>query len=383
MCVECLRELQWSRQYIDPFHRDISFPMSPTRSTSRVRRRSQPKGLPGPQIIRGMPKKSPTPSIPTAPDEGTSKINAKEPRKREKESEKSLHQVQKGKSVSKKRLKKPIDPCKLIEAAKRRIQAKTETMSPQALLSSTEDQDNNLVEPTAKIETTFPGAELSAEIKNSVEKGRKELRTLPEIKSAPVLKSALIKSRSEVGEDNPLEDVRPRLGTLTPPASVTRAKRQNKSLRDSEKAEVEELIRSRIASKEPTSAKRHMKLSETEEEIKPKAHPKLESEPAPIKSMEESTKKAPKLKSPSLSKPKETETSKEVKEKLPSEKIAKRQLQDITKSKPVKEAEHQKSELKERKNKTESESVIGKPALDSTPWLPRGRKRQNRSQKVS
>ncbi|VDL62769.1 unnamed protein product [Hymenolepis diminuta] len=383
MCRECLRELQWSRQFIDPFHRDISFPVSPTRSTSRVRRRSLPKGLPGPQIIRGMSKKSPTPSISTAPDEGTSKISTKEPRKREKESEKSLHQVQKGKSVSKKRLKKPIDPSKLVEAAKRRIQAKTETRSPQALLSSAEDLDNNLIEPMAKIETTLPKAELRAAIKNSVEEERKEPRTLPEITSAAVLKNALTKSRSEVDEDDRLEDIRPRLGTVTPPASVTRAKRQNKPLSDSEKAQVEELLRAKIASKVSTSAKRHMELSETEEEIKPKAHSKLESEPAPIKSAEKSTKKAPKLKSPSLSKTEETETSKEVKEKLSSKNIAKKQFKDITKSKPMKEAEHQKSESKERKKKTESESMIEKPAVDSTPWLPRHRKRQNRSQKVS
>ncbi|VDO06006.1 unnamed protein product [Rodentolepis nana] len=356
MCRECLRELQWSRQFFDFLRRDIPISMSPTYSGSRLRLRSQPKTLPGEQPIRGVLKNSPTPPTFTIHDEESSEIGAKEQRKRERKVKKGLHQVHKGKSAAKKRLKRPVDSSKLVDAAKRGIQAKMESASPTG---------ETLVNPREKIKT-FP-------IKNYANK-EKEPRSEEMLDS--ILRSALIK-RSEVSEVNQLEEAQPRLGTVTPPASVTRAKRQIKPLSDSEKAEVEALIRLKID--RAVADRGSMELPEREEGINPKSHSELEAKPGLNKATEKTSKKAKDLKVPSLSKAEEMKTESMVEE----------DLQNIPALKSKIERPKQKPEPKERMKKkvnnveTRSKQVVEKPVRDSTPWLPRAKKSRFGSQKFS
>nr|CDS33995.1 glycogenin 1 [Hymenolepis microstoma] len=346
MCRECLRELQWSRQFFDFLHRDIPISMSPTYFRSRVRPPSHPKSLPGQQTIHGVLKNSPTPSTNTILDGDNSKINAREHKKGDKKKEKGLHQVHKGKSVPKKRLKKPADSSKLIDAAKRRIQAKTENTGP---------TDKTSVEPMEKIK--------ASPIKNVA---NKEKERKSEIILAPISRSALTR-RSEVSEDNQLEEARPRLGTVTPPASVTRAKRQIKPLGGPQKAEMEALISMKITSTETPTARGSIELPETDEVVKSKAYPELESEPELNTAID--------LKVPSLPKPEERKTKMIVQE----------ELQSIQKAESVKEMTIQKTEPKERMKQkidnVEAKQVVEKPVVDSTPWLPRAKKPHFRPQK--
>ncbi|KAL5112952.1 Glycogenin-1 [Taenia crassiceps] len=118
MCCECLKELQWSRQFVDPFHRRLISPMSSLSVATRVRRRSVPLLPLGPQLIRGPQKLT----IPIAVNDEPTKTNGIQSRKKERES--CLHQIQKGKPGKKKRCRKSVERGKLLDAAKKQIQLK-------------------------------------------------------------------------------------------------------------------------------------------------------------------------------------------------------------------------------------------------------------------
>ncbi|KAM7541284.1 hypothetical protein Aperf_G00000024046 [Anoplocephala perfoliata] len=368
LCRECLRELQWSRQFVDPFHRDIISPLSPqSRNGSQVRRRSQPPWSPETQLIREMPK---SPAPPVIPDKDSLKLNDKEPRKKEKMKEKSLHQVQKGKSVPKKRLKKPIDRSKLVDAAKRRMQAKRGSTSSPEVTSPAEDMDQRLTEPT-DLKTTSPEPDLTSTISSLA--GKESKPQSAELKPTLVRGTAPTEKKAEDTNEDDLVELQQKLKSVTPPATATRAKRQRKDGESSEKL----VNRSKAAGVEATPAKRPMKLAEVEEKIKPKTFLKLESEPTPIKAVTS--------KRSHLTKPAERVVSKEAKavhasaerrekQQPPPQKLEAREtMKEVTRSAKPKSKEPEKV----------AEPTTEEPVVESAPWIPRAKEIRNQPQKES
>uniref|UniRef100_A0A5K3FWD1 glycogenin glucosyltransferase n=1 Tax=Mesocestoides corti TaxID=53468 RepID=A0A5K3FWD1_MESCO len=132
MCPECLRELRWSRQFVDPLHRGFLAPLSLmplTSSSSRVRRRSVPLWPSGLQIVRDF-RQSTSLCVAT---EKPLKGNGNHAQKKDD----CLHVVQKRKSNHKRGQKKQLDRNKLLDAAKKRMHLKGEEQATIKILPRT------------------------------------------------------------------------------------------------------------------------------------------------------------------------------------------------------------------------------------------------------
>lgn len=191
---------------MDPFHRGSVSPVPPqSRSKSRVGRRSQSFWPPGTQLIREVPK---TPASPVVLDEDSMKTNSKEQRKKTREKERSLHQVQKGKSVPKKRLKMAIDRSRLVDTAKRKMQVKKKITSPPAVIYPAEDTNNRLIEPIEDLDASVEATPAQRRMKlTEVEKGVKTKAFL-KLESEPTPMKATRSKKSHLA--SPTEAIIPK-----------------------------------------------------------------------------------------------------------------------------------------------------------------------------
>uniref|UniRef100_A0A0R3WMH7 glycogenin glucosyltransferase n=1 Tax=Hydatigena taeniaeformis TaxID=6205 RepID=A0A0R3WMH7_HYDTA len=220
MCCECLKELQWSRQFVDPFHRRLITPISSLSVVARVRRRSTPLLPLGLQVIRNSQK----PVLPVAAIDEPAKMNGHPSRKKEKAS--CLHQIQKGNFSKKKRWRKSSERGKLLDAAKKQIQLKenTNVLTSAASLISTSEKSR--MEPQGENTTTLSTAldtmsTLTAQ-KRDVGKHSMSSASVPYLTVAQDTSSALLTSAatSDVKRMQSKEDNRTSLTSMSAPITA-------------------------------------------------------------------------------------------------------------------------------------------------------------------
>ncbi|VDK40234.1 unnamed protein product [Taenia asiatica] len=234
MCCECLRELQWSRQFVDPFHRGLISPVSSLSVATHVRRRSTPLLPLGPQVIRGLQKLT----LPIAVNDEPTKTNGIQSRKKGRES--CLHQIQKVKSGKKRRRRKSVERGKLLDAAKKQIQLKENKRMLATVSSPMSTSDKSRTQLLEEDVRTLPTTlNLESTITAKLDKGQlntksdnAQLLTIPT--SVPTLTVAPDKSSVESKRDD--KTTLDSVSSVSPTSAATPGVRRMRSKEDTMKS---------------------------------------------------------------------------------------------------------------------------------------------------